>query len=103
MGGVAKIIRKAVSVIAPKPKVVQAVQKVQTQAKSVKSAAAATKAKAASGAGGSLYGTNMNMTGAEGVEEEAQTAKTALGGGMDMEAGKPKKKKGNEVKTALAG
>ena len=102
MGGVAKIIRKAVSVIAPKPKVVQAVQKVQTQAKSVKSAAV-NKAKAASGAGGSLYGTNMNMTGAEGVEEEAQTAKTALGGGMDMEAGKPKKKKGNEVKTALAG
>ena len=93
MGGIAKIIRKAVNVIAPKPKVQAAVQKVQTQASSVKAAAV----KKATGAGGSLYGTSMNMTGAEGVEEEAQTAKTALGGGLDNPN---KKEKNNQMASA---
>jgi hypothetical protein len=82
MGGVVRTVAKVFGVKPPKPKAAAVVQKVaKTSAATAKKtvSAAADKAGAALGS----YGGSTMMTGAGGVVEEANVAKTVLGGAVD--------------------
>jgi hypothetical protein len=76
MGAVKKLFKAVAKVIAPTPKVTA-----PTVAKAAVEKAQTAKAAVAKGVtGGSLYGGSTIMSGAGGVEEEANVAKTVLGG-----------------------
>lgn len=76
MGAVKKLFKAVAKVIAPTPKVTA-----PTVAKqAVEKAATAKAAVVKSATGGSLYGGSTIMSSAGGVEDEANVAKTVLGG-----------------------
>lgn len=96
MGAVAKVVRRVVRAIAPKPKISQPKPQTPKPAKPSAPQTQNKKAAAAAGsstAGTSMYGGSTMMTGASGVQEEANVAKTMLGGVSDV-SGKKKKNTG---------
>ena len=88
MGSVKKAIRKVARVVVGKPKIA-APKPVKTVAQTVKKTAKAVESTAKdmaakTGQGKSMYGGATLLTGAGGLSDEANVAKTILGGGGDV-------------------